>query len=293
MLGIFNAGLPLGQIAGMVIGGLLCANYGWRMPFFIFAPLGIAFGLLALLLKDYKTVKQNDIIPGNEFIRSIGYLLKIRTLRWYYLGMGFMTLMSLTSSWAAALIMRQTGCKEDAAGYFLGAVVAITVIGAVVGGRVGDIWVKKSLRSRLILPAVICLANPLITSAAVLALMSTAQGSGLATIGFIMYAIGTTATGVLYMVALPALTAANQEVVSPDRKGTSWGFAILSMFLIGGWAPLAIGEISDALGGDAWGLASGIIIVGMSGLVAAFCYYMSSRYFVQDSEKVKDIVIEG
>jgi len=293
MLGIFNAGLPLGQIAGMVVGGLLSANYGWRTPFFIFAPIGIVFGLLALLLKDYKTVKQKGNVPGNEFLRSIVYLLKISTLRWYYLGMGFMTLMSLTSSWGAALIMRQTGCKEDVAGYVLGALVAITIIAAVLGGRVGDIWVKKSPRSRLILPAIVCVANPLITAAAVLALMSSAQGSGLATIGFILYFIGSTATAVLYMVALPALTAANQEVVTPDRKGTAWGFAILSMFLIGGWAPLAIGGISDALGGDAWGLASGIMIVGMSGLVAAFCYYMSSRYFVQDSEKVKDMVIEG
>lgn len=293
MLGIFNAGIPLGQIAGVVIGGVLSANYGWRTPLFIFAPLGIVFGLLALLLKDYKTVKQSDIVPGNEFLKSIAYLLKIRTLRWYYVGWGFMTLMSLTSSWAAPLIMRQTGCKEDVASYLLGAVVAFSIIGALVGGRLGDIWVKKSLRSRLILPAVLCVVSPLVSVAAVLALMSTEQGSGLASIGFIIYAVGITANSVIYMVGLPTLTAANQEVVSPDRKGTSWGLAVLSMFLIGGWSPLVVGGISDVLGGDVWGLAWGIMIVGMCGLVAAFCFYMGSRYFVQDSGKVKDMVIEG
>ena len=293
MLGIFNVAIPLGQIAGVVIGGVLSANYGWRTPLFIFAPIGIVFGLLALLLKDYKTVKQSDITPGNEFLRSIGYLLKIRTLRWYYAGWGLMTLMSLTSTWAPPLIMRQTGCKEDVVSYLMGVVVAFSIIGALVGGRVGDILVKKSPRSRLILPAIICIASPLISVAAILALMSTAQGSGLAMVGFILYAIGITANAVIYMVGLPTLTAANQEVVSPDRKGTSWGLAVFSMFLIGGWSPLIVGGISDALGGDVWGVASGIMIVGMSGLAAAFCYYMSSRYFVQDSEKVKNMVIEG
>ena len=294
MLGIFNAAIPVGMTLGIVAGGVLSANYGWRTPFFIFAPIGIVFGISALFLKDYKTVKPSDNASGSGFLKSIGYLLKIKTLRWYYVGWGFMTLMSLSTAWLPALMMRQAGIKEDVASYFMGAAVLFSVIGSLVGGRMGDTWVKKSLRSRLVLPAIICVACAIIQVAAMLALMSTVQGSGVLSIGFITFAILATAFAFLYFVGLPTLTAANQEVVTPDHKGTAWGFAIFSMYLLGGaWAPLTVGGISDAIGGNAWGLAAGIMVVSAGGLIAAFCYYMSSRHFVQDSEKVKGMLIEG
>ena len=294
MLGIFNAAIPIGVTLGVVAGGVLSANYGWRTPFFVFAPIGIVFGLVALFLKDYKTVKQSNIAPGIGFFGSIGYLLKVRTLPWYYLGRGLMTLMTMATVWLPALMMRQAGIKEDIASYFLGGSVAFAVVGSLVGGRVGDTWVKKNPRSRLMLPVIIYFSCSLLQVAAVLMLMSTAQGSGVFTAGFIAFAVMGAVGSFLYYAGLPTLTVASQEVVTPDRRGIAWGAAILCMYLLGGaWSPLMVGGISDAMGGNAPGLAAGYMIVSAGGVLAAFCYYMSSRYFVQDSEKVKDIVIEG
>jgi uncharacterized membrane protein YdjX (TVP38/TMEM64 family) len=125
-------------------------------------------------------------------------------------------------------------------------------------------------------------------------LMSTVQGSGVFTIGFLGFAIMGAVGTFLYYMGLPTLNATTQEVVTPDRKGIAFGAAILSMYLLGGaWSPLMVGSISDAVGGNAWGVAAGYMVVSTGGVLAAVCYYMSSRYFVQDSEKVKDMVIEG
>jgi MFS family permease len=293
MLGIFNAAIPVGVTLGIVVGGVLSANFGWRTPFFIFAPIGIVFGLAALFLKDYKTVKQSKIAPGIGFFGSVGYLLKVKTLPWYYVGQGLMTLMSMGTAWIPALMMRQAGIKEDVASYVMGASVVFAVVGALVGGRVGDMWVKKSRRSRLILPAVLYFGCAVFQVAAVLMLMSTVQGSGVFTLGFLGFAIMGAVGTFLYYMGLPTLNAATQEVVTPDRKGIAFGAAILSMYLLGGaWSPLMVGGISDAVGGNARGLATGYMIISAGGILAAFCYYMSSRYFVQDYEKVKHMVIE-
>ena len=266
MLGIFNAAIPIGVTLGIVVGGVLSANYGWRTPFFIFAPIGIVFGVAALFLKDYKTVKQSNVVPGIGFLGSIGYLLKVRTLPWYYVGQGLMTLMSMSTAWVPALMMRQAGIKEDVASYILGASVVFAVIGALVGGRVGDALVKKSPRSRLILPAILYFICALLQVGGILMLMSTEQGTGVFTAGFIGFAATGAAAMFVYYMGLPTLTAASQEVVTPDRKGIASGTAILSMYLLGGaWSPLMVGGISDALGGNARGLAAGYMIVSIGG----------------------------
>jgi MFS family permease len=293
MLGVFLAAAPIGIALGYVVGGALSVAYGWRAPFFIFAPLGIAFGVAALFLHDYKTVKQGKGHPNSGFFKSIRYLLKVKTLPWFYMGHGLENLVVMAGAWMPALMMRQAGIKEDVASYILGASVVFAVIGSLVGGRVGDALAKKNRRSRLILPTILALTWSLLQIAAILLLMSAPQGSGIFTTGFIGFALlGAIATFGFYM-AGPTLTAANQEVVTADKKATTQGFSTLVHYIVGAWAPLIIGGISDAIGGRALGLAVGIIVLSTAGILAACCFYMSSRYFVKDSQKITDAVIEG
>ena len=61
VVGLFFMAVPVGSALGAVLGGWLSANYGgWRTPFFVFAIPGIIFGIVALFMKDYKTVKETD-----------------------------------------------------------------------------------------------------------------------------------------------------------------------------------------------------------------------------------------
>ncbi len=56
MVGIWNASIPLGMAAGIVIGGIIASRWGWRHAFGIVALPGLIIVLLFLFVRDYKTV---------------------------------------------------------------------------------------------------------------------------------------------------------------------------------------------------------------------------------------------
>ena len=59
-MGIFNTAIVVGSGLGAVMGGIISHHYGWRMSFYVFAVPGIVLGILALYMKDYKTVRKID-----------------------------------------------------------------------------------------------------------------------------------------------------------------------------------------------------------------------------------------
>src|SRR5512140_2430215 len=56
MVGIWNASIPIGMAAGIVIGGFIASRWGWRHAFGIVALPGLVIALLFFFIKDYKTV---------------------------------------------------------------------------------------------------------------------------------------------------------------------------------------------------------------------------------------------
>ena len=91
---------------------------------------------------------------------------------------------------------------------------------------------------------------------------------------------------------MPALGAVSQEVIPPAHKGLSWGMTIFCMYMFGGaWSPWAVGGISDALGGGAGGLTCALFVSCIGGIGAAFCFFMGSRTYVADADRVKDTAL--
>jgi MFS family permease len=62
MLGLWQAGAPLGIALGIAIGGLIAVHLGWRHAFGIVAIPGLLIAILFFWVKDYKTV---------ELVRSV------------------------------------------------------------------------------------------------------------------------------------------------------------------------------------------------------------------------------
>ena len=198
-----------------------------------------------------------------------------------------MTLMSLTSTWAPPLIMRQTGCKEDVVSYLMGVVVAFSIIGALVGGRVGDIFSEKEPQEQV---------NPACNN-----MHSLTSDFGCCDPGVDVHGAGQrTGYGRLYSIchrdnskcrylygrfAYSHCCQPGSGFARPERNllGTCCFQYVPYRRMVSTYRR----GISDALGGDVWGVASGIMRVGMSGLACISCYYMSSRYFVQDWRKSK------
>jgi len=284
MLAIFNIAISIGTALGMILGGMLSVKMGWRFPFLIFAIPGVILGICALFLKDYKTVKNTGSTKVG-FFQSVSAVLKIPTLRWFFLGYGLMLIMSQTQLyWTVPLLMRQFDIKEDTAGLIISAAVPLAIIGSLLGGWLSDFWQRKNKKGRILLPALTALISAIFLATAVFVLK----------LNWVAAAVLAGFYGFVYFIGVPALSAISQEVIPPANKGLSWGMTVFFMYMLGGaWAPWAVGGISDILGGGAGGLSTAFIISCIGGIAAGLCFFMGSRTFVSDADKVKDAKLES
>lgn len=284
-MGVFNLVIPLGAALGVMLGGAISAKYGsWRTPFYIFAVPGIILGILAYFMKDYKTVEHLDDTGKRKGLFSSAFsLFRIPTLKWMYIGFGIRNIMNFSVLvWLSAYLMRSHNIPVDRAGVLSGMVMMMAILGAILGGVLSDLWQRKNRRARMLLPVI----GDILAAVVLIAAVSLDfKGPG--------YAIGLL-WGALVMLGTPALNAVSQDVVVPAVKGMSYGMTVFCMYVFGGgWAPIIVGKISDALGGGAPGLKSALIIVAFSGFVAAFIEWLGSRTYPADMDKVKNAVLEA
>ena len=285
VMGVFYLITPLGGMAGFILGGLISQRMGaWYYPFFVFAIPGAVLGTVALFLRDYQTVQQVDD-RGNStgFAASIAGLLRIPTLRWLYVGFGLKSLMNYTlPAWLPAYFMRSQGVAEDQAGLATGVIALMAVAGAGIGGVLADRWQHTNPRGRMLLNAT---SDVLAAVCAVTALLLHVEG-----MGFVLMC----AWCAMSILGIPALSAVTQDVVNPAFKGLSYGAGVFFSYVLGGaWGPVAVGAMSDALGGGAEGLKYAMLIASLGGFAAAFANWLGSRTYPADMAKVAGSSLRG
>jgi len=278
-MGIFHIAIPLGAAAGVILGGILSVKMGWRTPFLFFAIPGVILGIMAFFMKDYKTVEQPDVAAGIKgFYIALVDVLKLPTMRWYYIALGIAVFM--TSSvliWLPSLMMRMLNITEDKAGILFGAIGLAAIIGAPLGGFLADFWQKKNPRGRMYIPAV-----AYIVGGALLIVVILTRFSPLGIALAVLY-------GICAAMAMPAIAAISQDVVPVAHKGLSMGLAIFAQYMLGGaWGPYVVGAVSDALGGGADGLGIAVALCGAFGILAGVLFIVASRTYPEDSQKVKN-----
>jgi len=281
-MGIFHIAIPLGAAAGVILGGLISARMGWRAPFLFFAIPGVILGIMAFFMKDYKTAEDTGTRGGiKNFFIALRNVLRLPTMRWYYLALGIAVFM--TSSvlvWLPSLMMRMLNISEDKAGLLFGAIGLAAIIGAPLGGFLADFWQKKNPRGRMYIPAVSYIAGGSLLMVVIL-LRFSPLGIALA----VLY-------GIAAAMAMPAIAAISQDVVPVAHKGLSMGLAIFAQYMFGGaWGPYVVGAVSDALGGGTKGLSIAVTLCGAFGVVAGVLFLVAARTYPEDSQKVKDEAI--
>ncbi|MEI6609962.1 MAG: MFS transporter [Deltaproteobacteria bacterium] len=282
-MGIFNMAVPLGSALGFILGGAISVKYGWRMAFYIFTIPGIILALLALYMKDYKTVRNIDEF-GNKisFFRSAVSLFSIPTLKWLYIGFAMQNFMSFAFlTWAAPLVMRTNGVDAQKAGMLVGIIGLMAIFGAIFGGLTADLWQKKNIRGRMLTAA-----TSLLIATVLFFFMIYFDIRG---VGF---AFGI-AYGVFSIFPVPSISAVTQDVTPPSLKGVSWGMAVFCLIVLGGaWSPILVGSISDGLGGGAYGIKIGLLVTTIGGLAGTFFYWLSAKHYSDDMEKAQKHKLE-
>ena len=284
-LGFFNLAIPLGVAIGTIVGGVLATSMGWRTPFFVFAVLGMLAGIAAFFLGDYKTVHQ-DVGGGlSGFGRSIVAILKIPTMKWFFIGYGLFSFMvQAFLGWLPSYLMRQMEWSAAQAGTSIGVVGLLAIVGAPLGGFMADYWNRKNRRGHLYLPALAAFISALAMAGAFLLFpVSFAIGISVAAI-----------YGIFSIIPSPPLGIVSQNIIPPAHKGLSWGLTVFSMYFLGGaWSPWLTGAISDGLGGGANGLQWACIIASIGGILGAACFLMAARSYPVDVDRVKDSVLQS
>lgn len=282
MMGLWNASIPLGTAIGVLLGGFIASRLGWKHAFGLVAFPGLLIAIIFLFVKDYKTVDLSFIDKANQKIKMerkdmIKEFLSKPSIIYTYFGIAavvFVTTSLIT--WLSTYFQMERGLPQDKAGSMASSVMVLALVGAPLGGILTDKWRKTQLNARLLLPAISSLVSAILLFAALFVFKGVFQ--------YIIFL----ALGIAIMVFISGATAVTQDVIHPGLRATSYAIAVVVQNLLGAsMAPIVVGQIYDRSN----------IIIALSVLpfilmLGAVLFYLGSRYYEKDMEKVTKIKLE-
>jgi MFS family permease len=154
----------------------------------------------------------------------------------------------------------------------------LALIGSPLSGQLIDKWRKREPRARLLFPVITTTISAILLFVA-LRLTGTIQMVILFTFG------------IFIMMFLAGAVAVTQDVIHPGLRATSYAIAVVVQNLLGSFmAPIVLGKISDLSN-----IATALSILPFMLLLGAFLFYLGSRHYLKDLEKVTkvELVPEG
>ena len=283
--GIFQQGVYLGQMLGLMVGAVLVAEVGWRVTFFIVGLPGL--GLAAVL---YATVRDPvrgafdppaAVVEETPALREVfARLWRLPTFRLLMVGAGIASFGGTGFGfWLPVLFERAHGLTPMEVGLRLGPVMAVSgSLGALFAGLLTDRLGKRDPRWLMRIPAASVLTSlpfligvciwPTATGALICAIPAGLLGGGWA----------------------PAAYAAAQTLAPLRMRALGASLVILCITLFGmGAGPQAVGILNDVLaptlGDDAvrWSM----VAVIASTAVGALLLFLGSRTFVRDCARAE------
>lgn len=258
-MGIFSVGGTLGTAVGLIGGGYLADQIGWRMTFVALGLPGVLLGLLIFF--TVKEPKRGQFSGDTESSKTIwdalAALAKNKVYIWTLLANGcVMTVAYAFAIWLSPIILRNTDLSTANVGLYVGLVtIAGGIPGMIGGGYVADALIHRNARWRAWVPAIVSLTAlpflvlslrqeslPLLFGLYVIgyALMMMTQGPALALIqaharpserALASSLNSFVATGLGYGLG-PFLTGVMSDMWQPTHAGQSLGLAVLVMSLM-------------------------------------------------------------
>jgi MFS family permease len=275
----FFASASVGSVIGVMLGGVIAAQWGWKAAFGVVGFPGLVLALLYLFVRDYRTVELTPTLDAaTRTTRAaathiVKVLARSRTMLWMCIGAPAQVIViSAVWSWLPSYLNRVHGISPKDAGVQAALVVLCGALGSVVWGT----WVDRAGRSRpgakLEMLAVLCLATLVVLGAAFGAPLA---GFALAPkMQFALIALG----GFLMTCTVGPAAAIVIDVTHPGVRST--GASVLSLFqnLFG----LALGPVITGWLSDSYGLPTALAVMPAFGLVAIGAMLMASRTYAAD-----------
>lgn len=241
-LGFYALGIPVGTVLGMIIGGLLVDQLGWRHAFMIVGLPGIFLAVIvALVLKDPRHLaRPSDAIPPPEMdwktaLRSIFssramVLLLVAASSAAFLSYG-------KATWATIFFQRTHGLSPGQVGLWLGLSNGVAgILGTWMSGKIAD---RLGATNRQHVLTAAALGMLLLAPTAILAY---AMENWIA--GILLLMIPTFLGSLYYGPTYSSV----QGLVTPQARAMASAVLLFFQNLIGlGLGPLLFGMLSDAL----------------------------------------------
>lgn len=254
---VHTAGLPIGSMLGLALGGWLAVAVGWRETFYIFGLAGILLAILVQLTlpEPLRTEPHRDTVPQLPLGGALRTLLADRPYFFTLCGLAFAGFaVTGLMQWLPSYFGRNFDLSPKEIGFYFGLSYGCgAMVGILAGGPIGSHWMKRDRRAPLWMAttAYIC-AFPLLTGAIYASDFDLAMI--LVGVGF---AILSCPFGPIYAMV--------QELVPHRLRALAVAIVLLSSSLIGaGFGPLLIGYISDVA--NAAGYANPLRVGVMAGM---------------------------
>ncbi|WP_233205142.1 spinster family MFS transporter [Alkalicaulis satelles] len=294
-LALYSMGIPLGSLAGMVLGGLIADAYGWRMAFFVAGAPGILLALIAWFTlpeprrKGLKKITPAPAASRPNILNAMAEMKDKTSFWWISVGAALSAMIGYGHiAFYGSFYLRNHGegllalatQLNDATGLgfgpigFIGTALGLLfgicgAAGTYVGGILADRSARVNPAGYAIVPAI---ATALTVPPFVAAMLVGDAGLSLLVLAVPIF-FGAVWYGPVF--------ASAQSLVEPHTRATAAAVLLFIINLVGlGLGPLSVGLVSDALAvtmGAAEGLRWSMVIFGLVALLSAGAFFMAAR----------------
>ncbi len=277
-LGFWQAGIPLGQALGVLVGGWIAVHYGWRSAFGVVAIPGMIAAIMFFWVKDYKTIELTKSVAQDESrgkvrmgkLDVVKELFRSKALILNNLGAAsFMFAATAMTTWLAVYLQRTQGMGVEQSSMYVAGILIVAFIGAPLGGYLTDLMLRKVDSARMLFPSISAFMGAVLLAIGLLLFK-----------GFTVY-LFITASGFFIMMCLPGTLAVTQDLVHPGLRTTSRSVAVIFQTLLGtSTGPLVVGALSDL-----YGLENAFLCLSVMGLLSAALYLWGSFRYERDLDE--------
>jgi predicted MFS family arabinose efflux permease len=277
VLGAFLSAGLFGSVLGVVIGGAVAAQFGWRMAFFAVGAPGLLLAVIyPFVVWDYKAVALTTERQGDAASKQLGIaqiareVFAARSGNFAYVASGLqMAMPGMLIAWLPTYFGRYYDMDVKKAAQMAGVAVLAAGIGMIFGGGLADRLSAKHPRRRALLPAAYSVLTALSLIVA-FALPPGPVGFGLILLGALFAAAHTGCSGAIVC-----------DVTHPGVRSTVVATMTLSNSLIGlAPGPFIVGMLSDSLG-----LKLALTLAPVFALAAAVLFVLASRSYEADAAR--------
>ena len=277
-IAFFGLGIPIGGLLGLIIGGIVNDQYGWRIALMLVGMPGILLAfLLPLLIRDPRrcadsahfNTADSPLKAKLSIKDAVREVFASKAYLYVFIAASFTAFLSYGKGlWTISFFIRSHGLSTTEAGLAMAVALGISgIIGTWLGGKMADIFGKRDKRHILTLPAIgMAIAAPILFAG------YWAEDWRIAVALLILPTILNSA---YYGPAYGCV----QGLVRPEARAIAASLVVFGQNLIGlGMGPLLFGMLSDWLQPMAGGESVRWVLYGAAwlGLIPAFFFWRAS-----------------